>query len=155
METQEVIPDNPSSRTNWVGFGLVAVFVIFLLILFGYLFFNSNKKEQRQDSKKAASQDKTEKGVSSLVQIKVTKAGFVPEEVQVKKGQIVVWTNEDEKPHQVASNPHPTHELLKDLGDGDVLLKGDSISYTYKDKGTFRYHDHLNPTKFNGVVIVE
>lgn len=86
--------------------------------------------------------------------VEITKAGFYPATISVKKGSVVTWTNKDTKPHQVASDPHPTHTALPGLG-SIVLTKGDSFSFIFEKTGTYTYHDHLNPLKFKGTIIVE
>lgn len=88
-------------------------------------------------------------------QVTITAQGFVPQTILVKKGSTLNWTNRDNKPHQVASNPHPTHTLLPVLGQGKLLPAGSSFTLTFDRTGTFTYHDEQNPLKFKGVVIVK
>lgn len=90
-----------------------------------------------------------------LAQITVTAQGFVPQTILIKKGSSVNWTNRDNKPHQIASDPHPTHSLLPALGKGKLLPAGSSFTLTFDKAGTFSYHDEENPLKFKGVVIVK
>lgn len=90
-------------------------------------------------------------GPTALVQI--TAEGFVPATVMVLPGSLVTWTNTDNKPHRVASNPHPTHSDVQGLESPDIA-PGESYTYRYGQQGSFGYHDHLNFTR-TGTVIVE
>lgn len=87
-------------------------------------------------------------------QVTITTQGFVPQTILIKKGSTVNWTNRDNKPHQIASDPHPTHSLLLTLGKGKLLPAGSSFTLTFDRTGTFTYHDEQNPLKFKGVVVV-
>mgnify|MGYP001611617938 CR=1 FL=1 len=136
--------------TNWPAFGLIITFIFIGVVLVGYLFLNSKSSE-----KPPSSQPTTKVVTGSQAEVTVTKGGFLPATIRVKKGTIVTWTNTDEAAHQVASDPHPTHDKLKGLGDGEVLAKGESFSFTFEKSGSYSYHDHLNPLKFNGKVVVE
>lgn len=88
-------------------------------------------------------------------QITITAQGFVPQTILVKKGSTLNWTNRDNKPRQIASDPHPTHSLLPLLGRGKILSAGSSYTFTFEKVGTFTYHDEENPLKLKGVVIVK
>lgn len=139
--------ENP---TNWLAFGLIVAFIFITVAFVGYLFLNSKSSE-----KSPVTPPTTKTSAVKQAKITITKDGFVPAVIQVKKGTEVIWTNTDETAHQVASDPHPTHDKLKDLGDGEVLAKGESFSFIFEKSGSFTFHDHLNPIKFKGEVIVE
>lgn len=82
--------------------------------------------------------------------------GLNPQSIKVNKNSKVTWINQDQKPHQIASDPHPTNSQLPGLV-STTLTTGDSYSYVFTDSGTFTYHDHLDPlnSAFQGTVIVE
>ncbi|MBW3538538.1 cupredoxin domain-containing protein, partial [Candidatus Parcubacteria bacterium] len=88
------------------------------------------------------------------VAVTITDQGFVPATVQVPAGSRVTWTNSDAAAHQVAADPHPTHDSLPGL-QSIALGKGGSFSHTFDAPGTYTYHDHQNPLKFRGTVVVE
>jgi len=94
---------------------------------------------------------------------------FVPAELTIKQGDTVTWANKWTKDSWPASASHPTHEVYPGSGiekcdtseqsgifDACKGLKpGESWSFTFNEKGSWGYHDHLNfPGKF-GKVIVE
>jgi plastocyanin len=54
---------------------------------------------------------------------------FAPAELNIKKGDTVIWTNNDSAPHQVWG----------DGLQGDVLGKGQNSSFTFNTAGVFDY----------------
>jgi len=93
--------------------------------------------------------------VSSNVEVSITKTAFVPAAITVITGQVVVWTNNDTSPHQVASDPYPTDNALLSLNSQTPLSQGQSYSYVFNKTGTYTYHDNLNPYTLKGTVIVK
>jgi len=83
-----------------------------------------------------------------------TDGKFNPAELAVKQGDKVTWTNNDTKEHRVASVPHPIHTALPGFDSITNLGAGETYSFTFAKKGTWGYHDHLNPDT-TGTVIVE
>jgi plastocyanin len=90
----------------------------------------------------------------NVVQVIITKDGFEPSTIKIKPGTEVKWLNEDLVSHQIASDPYPTRSGLPELFAESPIDKGQSYSFTFKDQGSFPYHDNLNPTTFKGVVEV-
>lgn len=86
--------------------------------------------------------------------ITITPQGFVPATLKVSPGTKVTWTNQDASPHQIASDPHPTHTGLNGL-ESISLTQNSNYSFTFNQPGTYTYHDHLNPYKLKGTVVVE
>lgn len=86
--------------------------------------------------------------------VKISSDGFAPQTITIKAGESVTWVNEDSVSHQVNSAVHPTHQVYPPLNKVDLLKAGESKSLTFPDAGSFRYHDHLNPSS-TGTVVVE
>jgi plastocyanin len=86
--------------------------------------------------------------------IRITEDGFQSSSLKIKAGTAVVWTNDDTEPHRIASNPYPTHKDLPSLDSKSNIDTNGTYRYTFKQKGTFGYHDELNP-EINGTIIVE
>lgn len=81
--------------------------------------------------------------------------GFNPASITIKKGEAVMWINEDVgAPHWPASNPHPAHADYPGFAPGAAIAPGGSWQFEFDKVGTWGYHDHLNPTKFTGTVVV-
>ena len=109
----------------------------------------------------------TSKGTQEHL-VEMTSAGFVPETITLSAGDRVTWVNKDSKTRWPASAIHPTHETYpnssirkcntpKEKETFDAcrqLTPGREYSFTFTEKGTWKYHDHLHPT-LKGTVIVE
>ena len=105
---------------------------------------------------------KTKKGepepqaASSVQQtgVMITASGFEPGELKIKKGTAVTFYNQDTKSRWPASAPHPTHTDYPEFDPKQPLPLGQSWSFTFEKTGTWKYHDHLNPT-YRGTIIIE
>lgn len=106
--------------------------------------------------KSSTSKTQQTKDAAALVagKVDITAAGFVPASIQVKVGDTVTWTNSDSALHQVATGPFPSEDGLAGFVAKTPQMKGDSYRYTFEKAGTYAYHDHLNPLKLNGTVVV-
>jgi plastocyanin len=87
--------------------------------------------------------------------VEITKKGFKPETLTVKRGTVVTFTNLDKKSHRPASDPHPAHNTLPGFDSQTKMQKGQSYSFFFDRVGKWTYHDHLNPLKFKGTIVVE
>lgn len=94
--------------------------------------------------------------------VEITSAGFSPSSVTVSAGQKVKFVNKDTETHWPASDPHPLHTDYPQLGSCigsffdacSALAKDEDWGFVFNEKGTWRYHDHLNPS-LKGTVTVE
>lgn len=97
-----------------------------------------------------------------------TDSGYSPASVSVKAGATVTWRNQSSRPMWTASAVHPTHKAYPG---SDIQLcgtaQGASIfdacqgvnpggewSFTFSERGTWRYHNHLQASR-TGTIIVE
>lgn len=81
-------------------------------------------------------------------------SGFSPSILRVKVGAAVVFKNADSEPLWVASNPHPIHTDYSGFDAKRGYGKGESYSFTFTKSGTWKYHNHLNPSE-GGTIIIE
>lgn len=132
---------------------LLILLVIVVALVGGYFYLKSTNPGALNGIPRVNEQQ-TPVAPQMQAQVTITDKGFSPATIKVKKGSQVTWTNLDKAPHLVASDPHPTHTLLPGL-ESPVLLSNDSYSFIFEKVGSFTYHDHLNPYKFKGTVIVE
>ena len=100
-------------------------------------------------------QGSTELTSKVTAKVEITKDGFNPLTIRIKKGESIAWVNKDAKPHQVASDPHPTGDLLPSLKSEDPLLQEEQYTAIFEQTGTFTYHDYLDPLGYQGAIIVE
>lgn len=81
--------------------------------------------------------------------------GFSPSIIRIKAGQTVIFKNTTEEDEMwVASNPHPTHIGYSGFDQHRGVVKDEEYAFTFLQKGTWGYHNHLNPSR-GGQVIVE
>ncbi|MBI2580683.1 cupredoxin domain-containing protein [Candidatus Woesearchaeota archaeon] len=98
--------------------------------------------------------------------IEITATGFSPSPLTIKAGQTVTFVNKDTAQHWPASAVHPTHAVYPEP-DGCIgskfdackgLAQGESFTFVFNEKGSWKYHDHLNccsDPAFFGTIVVE
>jgi plastocyanin len=79
-------------------------------------------------------------------EVKIDNFSFTPQEIKVKAGTTVIWTNRDDIPHTVTS----TDLVFK----SKTLDTDDKFTTTFTKAGTYPYFCSLHP-KMTGKVIVE
>jgi hypothetical protein len=86
--------------------------------------------------------------------IKITSNGFSPDELTIRKNDIVDFINEDTSAHWPASNPHPIHDIYSQFDPRTVIQPHQTWSFTVGRVGEWHYHDHLVPYH-TGVITVK
>jgi len=79
------------------------------------------------------------------VAVKIGNFTFGPQEVKVKAGTTITWTNEDDIPHTVVS---PNNFRSK------VLDTDGTYTFTFTTPGTYKYFCSLHP-HMTGTIVVE
>jgi len=79
------------------------------------------------------------------VAIKIGNFTFGPQELKVRSGTTITWTNEDDIPHTVVSLNNFRSKAL----DSD-----DKFSFTFTTPGIFKYFCSLHP-HMTGTIVVE
>ena len=82
---------------------------------------------------------------AATVEVNIDNFTFGPQELRVKAGTTVTWTNEDDIPHTVVS-PNAFRSKVMDT-DG-------KFTFTFTTPGTYKYFCSLHP-HMTGTVIVE
>lgn len=110
---------------------------------------------------KAEMSDSASSGPTTKM-VGITSAGYSPSTLTIKAGDTVVFQNNDADIHWPASAVHPTHTAYPESG-GCIgskfdacagLAQSETFSFTFNQKGTWLYHDHLNPS-LTGSITVE
>ena len=70
---------------------------------------------------------------------------FMPANMSIKAGTTISFINESDEELWVAANPHPAHTSLPGFDAKRGYKKGEVYKYTFNKKGSFGYHNHLNP----------
>lgn len=146
------------SKNIWIG-----LIVIIALILAGWYFIQSQKPQptapatqvqpETTPTTTSASPSETEEMQQNKTVVNITSTGFSPANITINVGDSVTWMNNDSANHTITSAPHPTHTAYPPLTLG-VIKPEESKSLTFPTAGTYKYHDHLNPS-LTGSVTVE
>jgi amicyanin len=83
--------------------------------------------------------------LSADAAVKIANFTFGPQELRVKAGTTVTWTNEDDIPHTVVSPNNFRSKALDTDG---------TYSFTFTTPGTYRYFCSLHP-HMTGAIVVE
>jgi plastocyanin len=116
--------------------------------------FSPQAKAQTEEST-GASEMMDKGGVVARVVVMYTDGGFGPEITTVKRGNVVTFVNESSRSMWVASAMHPTHQLLPGFDQLKSVGTSGTYEYTFTKVGTWKYHNHMNPTDTGTVVVVE
>lgn len=128
---------------------LVAIIVLLVvpIAVAAGLAFSSNKQQQAEETRilEKPTRLETKPTSESAAEVKITDQGFEPAMLSVSPGAVVTWTNNSDSMHQVASNPHSAHNGLPGLM-SPILNSDQTYEFTFNERGSFGYHDELNPT---------
>lgn len=94
--------------------------------------------------------------------------GFTPSIIRIRVGESVMFINAGTRPVWPASAIHPTHQVypgsdIKKCGTPDQatifdachgIPPGGSWSFTFLSPGTWKYHDHLEPSAVGTVEVL-
>lgn len=88
-------------------------------------------------------QNNTQPGTNSIA---IKDFAFSPPEITIKKGETVVWKNEDSAPHTVVSDSG--NEI-----DSPSLSNGQMYSHTFNTAGTYAYHCSIHPNMKARIIV--
>ena len=80
------------------------------------------------------------------MEVKIDNFTFNPQQITVKAGTTVTWTNHDDIPHTVTSSTQAFKSKALDTDD--------KFSFTFTTPGTFKYFCALHP-HMTGTIVVE
>ena len=79
--------------------------------------------------------------------ITITASGVSPKEVTVAPGSRVAFVNNDTRPHEMNSNPHPTHGECPAIDDVSFIQAGQTkLTGNLNVARVCGYHDHNQDT---------
>ncbi len=85
-------------------------------------------------------------GGTAAATITITAAGVSPTSVTVSPGQRVTFVNNDTRPHDMASDPHPEHTQCTEINSVGFLQAGQSgTTLNLNTVRTCGFHDHNQP----------
>lgn len=97
--------------------------------------------------------------------IEITDTGYSPNNLTIKAGDIVTWVNKGTKPNWPATAQHPTHLVypgsdIQKCGTAEEdaifdacqgIPPGESWSFTFTEKGSWGYHEHIEFKMFGRI----
>jgi len=148
--------------------------LVIILIVGGYFLLTGEKAIAPSDgvsnTMPVSGSDVPEAVVEKVADVVITysASGYSPTPVTIKVGDTVAFKNESAIDMRPASAMHPTHTVYpgsdiqkcgtaeeKGIFDSCRDIKPlDSWSFTFTEKGSWNYHDHLT-SKYFGKIIVE
>lgn len=135
----------------------ILIGVVVLIVVIGAIVLMANKGGYQTPTPIESGQtpSSTSQITTSAEQTTVTlmQSGFEPATITVKAGTKVVWGNKSGVAATVDSAGHPTHLTYPPLNLGE-FSDGSQVSLVFDKAGTYKYHNHLNPSQ-TGTVIVE
>ncbi len=124
------------------------VIVILIVVLFVLKSQTSNAPQQTSFTPTAtllpSSSLKAESVSPQAYSIKITRQGVSPQNLNIKVGDTVTFTNLDSVPHWPASGVHPTHQICPGFDSLRGLAQNESYSHTFTEAKVCPFHDHVN-----------
>ena len=149
---------------------VIGIVIVIVVIVGGIWYFTSNKSKEATVPVETTVPESSENVPETQVQnvISATDSGFSPSSITIKKGETIMFMSESLQPSWPASAIHPTHTVYPNSSiakcgtteeDGMFdackgLAKGEAWTFGFDIPGTWKYHDHLNPSHY-GTIIVE
>lgn len=131
------------SKKNAKFLIVIALILVFMITMITIL--SSNNKQSTKNKITSSSSFVTR--TPAIVIISPT--GLVPQTIEIKQGQAVVWTNQDKVNHNVSSDdPVPFFKSVQDI------KPNSTFSYIFDKVGTYSYHDNTN-SRFFGIIRVK
>ena len=91
--------------------------------------------------------------------ITITSAGVSPKSITVPRGSQVTFVNSSSVPHEMASDPHPTHGSCPEIESGVGFMSAGQTKLTgnLNTPRTCGYHDHNRDfdTTLQGTIVVQ
>jgi plastocyanin len=90
--------------------------------------------------------------------VTITSSGVSPKSVTVPLGSRVTFVNNDNRAHNINSDPHPEHGSCPPLDNVLNMGAGQSrTSLNFTSARTCNYHDHDNPgaAQWTGTIVVQ
>jgi plastocyanin len=130
----------------------IIIFVLAVVIVGGFVFlenFQNKNNTIQTDTKPSAI-----KTVPKQTRVILTKDGFSPPTITIKKGEIVYWENNSGELSTVNSADHPTHKRNDFLNLG-TFEANSSLSTDFEKTGTYNYHNHYNDEQMGTIIVTD
>lgn len=146
----------------------ILIIIIMLIIVAGAFFFLQRGNEELTSNTSPGQTINNGNANSQESIVEITSSGYFPKDLTINAGDTVNWKNLASEPNWPASARHPSHEVYprssitkcstseesKIFDACKGIAQGNSYLFTFNEKGTWYYHDHLNPA-FTGSITVQ
>jgi plastocyanin len=89
--------------------------------------------------------------------ITITSAGVSPKTITVSAGSRVTFVNNDSRPHDMNSNPHPEHTDCPEINVGFIAAGASGTTQNLTRVRSCGYHDHNQPevAALQGTIVIQ
>jgi plastocyanin len=89
--------------------------------------------------------------------ITITASGASPQNVTVAPGSRVTFVNNDNRPHEMNSDPHPAHTDCSEINVGFIQAGQSGTTQNLNTVRTCGFHDHNQPsvTSLQGTIRIQ
>lgn len=127
---------------------IVGIGALIILSAAAFFLFNRNGSETNQTFEAVGSGTPTGGGViggefAPDAVIRRMADGYEPNEITIRQGETVSFTNESDAFHWPASDVHPTHQIYSDFDPQTPIAPDETWSFTFTKAGKWVFHDHL------------
>ncbi len=90
--------------------------------------------------------------------ITINASGVVePKQLEIQVGSRVIFVNNDRVPHEMSSDPHPSHEICPPINEVSALAPGQSRQtgvFTVARSCGFHDHGQFENTSLQGTIVI-
>jgi plastocyanin len=96
-------------------------------------------------------------GGGGAATITITAAGVSPKTVTVTAGSRVTFVNNDSRPHDMNSNPHPEHTDCPEINVGFIAAGASGTTQNLTRVRSCGFHDHNQPdvVALQGTIVIQ
>lgn len=160
-----------NKSTAYIIVGAVAL----VAVLGGAVYFQQQNQGEPSQGNEVAEQNQQQQeeedqgpGLIASAVVLYTDSGYVPQIFTVQQGETVTFVNGSTGLMWSATAVHPTHQVYPGSGINKCnteeeknifdacrpIEQNQEWSFTFQEKGSWGYHDHLNPSR-RGTIVVE
>ncbi len=147
--------------------GAIIGIIIAIIAVIAVIYFINQPSETSSSAGERAKLNIVVPASAKTHTIEITSSGFSPSSLEINSGDKVTWVNNGNAESWPASAIHPTHTVypgsdIKKCGtseEGKIFdackgfANGESWSFTFNEKGTWNYHDHLQAGKVGKIIV--
>lgn len=144
------------------------IFIILIILIIAGYFLYDRIFDVGDSSEGFVNRDFTNEGLDDEGNtVVISESGFSPANLDVRKGEVVIFINRDIRNHWPATDVHPSHQVYPGSSIAKCnsqersrifdacrgLARGEEYMFTFNEAGNWRYHDHLNPNLRGEIVV--